>query len=948
MSSRTRKVAALLAALSVSCVLADVYMQAPRGSNDRNCERNANRNNGNRLFDSQNNAAGGYACPRAVGDESMQPESGEARMGQHTQNKRTYYYENSILPIEWTNQHGCGDNSIVQCEVVLQYACEDTLDPMVDNFWPWTQGKNINNPDTAGEKHFRFRSRVAAPRDGVPRDSNDAATDTIPDTLEAAIPSSVETRRFGMHESFDTYQLCQHTERNKGLYTADQRMRREDQRGTRQNPNGNRRGLECPEERDYYPWWQPSPWIDIAVMTNDALDTVCLAPGDACSPRCAFYVANSFNTAEKCYCDANHETGTVNDKLNNQEWTRRRWHNNKEACEAAGFSWYCVSLSDHLTGLHPPACVKTQYSRVNHLGNTMSAATAEGVTSLESTNVPASRRERVLRALPHSANPNRFIWQIPEIPTASSEWSEEIESDYLSCTLRIRYNISTGDFPKWPDAALAEDSPFLGKMVTSANNSRFEGDPRTPLFQDPYVYIGPGGQTDAANSANDAFVSLAVNTNQYGRTFQDRSYVFSIKKVPEGTGVQQYDASADSPMVLTGLLNTDLNNNGIIYNLGVRGKRGNIVQTFPSTEYSFIPEQVIGEKTDWIHFQWTGSDYNPRRGCNDGDGGPGDANLFTDNANNHNARSDRNNICLVLTEAHNQPREYAGYDPEAMATATYAERRNIAKQTILDHAFCKDASNSVTDDQCYDMIMRLCFLNQEDDLGSLFLRSNRRCLTQEQLNAINDRNLREQHPLNCAKLNAKPFPYFDGGLVPLKKGGIYPFFSSRNNNFSNRDQTGIICVNGDGVNCMTQFYVPALRTLQDKNDIAGATPTLFRSFCNDDQNNGIAANNNGAASCIGNTRSNDVLGSESFAVEQGDNDKSGDGNRRSCEEFTNLFKNPSVEEQIGLAVGLLFVGLFTSWVGYYAYNRYRAVNPEDSKYKGNKRWTKETRENQML
>jgi hypothetical protein len=30
---------------------ADVYMHNPRGSNDRNCERNVNRNNENRLFD---------------------------------------------------------------------------------------------------------------------------------------------------------------------------------------------------------------------------------------------------------------------------------------------------------------------------------------------------------------------------------------------------------------------------------------------------------------------------------------------------------------------------------------------------------------------------------------------------------------------------------------------------------------------------------------------------------------------------------------------------------------------------------------------------------------------------------------------------------------------------------------------------------------------------------
>ena len=54
-----------------------------------------------------------------------------------------------------------------------------------------------------------------------------------------------------------------------GLLTADQKLKGHLPIYTRQNPAGTRRGLEVPEERDYYPYWGPTPWRDIAIMVSD-------------------------------------------------------------------------------------------------------------------------------------------------------------------------------------------------------------------------------------------------------------------------------------------------------------------------------------------------------------------------------------------------------------------------------------------------------------------------------------------------------------------------------------------------------------------------------------------------------------------------------------------------------------------------------------------------------
>lgn len=53
------------------------------------------------------------------------------------------------------------------------------------------------------------------------------------------------------------------------MFTADQNLNGNTPKYTRQNANGNRRGYEVPEERDYYPYWGPNPWKDIAIMVSD-------------------------------------------------------------------------------------------------------------------------------------------------------------------------------------------------------------------------------------------------------------------------------------------------------------------------------------------------------------------------------------------------------------------------------------------------------------------------------------------------------------------------------------------------------------------------------------------------------------------------------------------------------------------------------------------------------
>jgi hypothetical protein len=189
---------------------------------------------------------------------------------------------------------------------------------------------------------------------------------------------------------------------------------------------------------------------------------------------------------------------------------------------------------------------------------------------------------------------------------------------------------------------------------------------------------------------------------------------------------------------------SDVSKNQRIINLNVRGKRGNIVQAYPAVEYDFVPNQLIINAGDFIHFQWTGCDTNPNNYAGEGTDG-----------------TDRSNIVQL--------------DPNQRQNYPFTKSQPFEQVTMFDEktAFLMGHLNQ------YDG--KIC--KTQDETGC--------CLTREQLTAKGGNT--NEDPQNCAKINDPKKAYFNGGLQELK-AGTYHYMSTRNNNFTNRSQKGQITV----------------------------------------------------------------------------------------------------------------------------------------------------------
>ncbi|CAF3463759.1 unnamed protein product [Rotaria sp. Silwood1] len=499
-------------------------------------------------------------------------------------NEKTRERQNENL----TNQHSCNDVN-ADCSILFQYTCGDTL------------------------------------RDGK-------STTTIPLSVEGENDST-----YRLTEDLTSYLNCRVRSRNKNLFTANQGLRGDSSIYTRQNPAGTRYGYECPEERDYYPYWQPTNWIDIAILTNR-------------QDLCSYYRQNSQNVQSRFACTFATKADLI--KANDLKIILP---NNKEACEAFnkpglnGIKPRWIEFPSH--NQPPPECYSPPYTRENHLGDVYGS------------DMPV------------------FNWTLPNISANK-------------CILRVRYNISTGDYDGWNINSSSNNGNlyimkdfFSDELTAEIRGYRYQTNPEIKLFDDI-----------------DLTLQLAVNTAQYGRVFQDRSFTFEIRQRP--TEFQ------DKP----------------IYNLNVRGRRGNIVQVYPAVEYDFVPNRLEIPSNSYVHIQWIGSNTTP-----DGDG-------------QGNQQIDRNNLLLLTNR---------------MINSDWNQFEYLNSTGLL-------------------IANMPALLNQTNFLNL----------------PLNDRRQLAASGQNTDPLLYNASAYFDLGarLISAESAGVYHYVSTRNNDFSNRDQKGRIIV----------------------------------------------------------------------------------------------------------------------------------------------------------
>ena len=777
-----------------------LYLHVPRGSNNRLNEATAQAQNWRRLFWSNNNRRGGYNVGEtpttAYENQSEQHQmsffmSGDDDINQNRQGA-------SYLDIEWSQLHGCGfdqdGEKIHNCNMKIQYMCQDDEDsngnPLdVDNL---NDAKTVRNGNDIESVNYKFEpGQYPDPKGDCYRDNSNRDLPELRIKMEAArnrlvinnstdppikesglencqrrcaengyiyvglqfgsecwcsnsynkygkIPAETECN---MPCNRDNKHMCggpwannvhltglsQPSNNGLGETYDEKNVRREAstvpsagihesweyyERCPSHFPNGGdqnhdpRSGFECWTERQSFVDRQSTPWTDIAYMVDDI---------NMCEEYVNYYMAPKFECVELWPGD---QSGNGNVKRKH-----RSSFDNQFDCEANAHQWLPFYKYKSII----PAMFVSSQASCEFRGYTWGRPMnwddlANDILSdeacLELPTIPACESVKNTRANLFSADDDTYFdGDVNYKHTSAGElprfkWRLPSEASSLDknqrCVLRIRQFISTDlNDQKEP-------------KITYANRE-------IEINGDPLYLAVPQWRTDQNNVV----------------VFEDRSHVFKLKP---RTG-------------------TDISQDQTLHNIIVRGKRGNIVQTFPALEYDFSPAFLSIDNNDALHIQWTGS--NTHDNDQGGDGQAGDD-------GEGRGGTDRNNFMQMLSYKHNFPMPYE-------ASTFFKNMKRVLWSPLTGGASLGNNTDTIN----YNAELAYAsggyyWCKDASDCGDL---------SYESKSAIDDNEIDERYN-NVS-------PSFEGIVfVPGDDQEIY-YMCLRNNNFSNRSQKGRLTV-GNG------------------------------------------------------------------------------------------------------------------------------------------------------
>jgi len=360
-----------------------------------------------------------------------------------------------------------------------------------------------------------------------------------------------------------------------------------------------------------------------------------------------------------------------------------QYYNQQVFCENNNFIWNCTGNAWNWPA---PQCLLSP----NQVDNRLASIDNLG----DNTNTGGSHGEALAF----------YNWVVPQLSSGLFP-----NSNGARCNIRMRYNISNGD--------------VLFNFDQTNNNA---------IHTNQIITFGVGNYSLPGNMTMP--LRHAINTAQYGRTFQDRTYIFQL--VPRSQA-----------NTLDGVTDTTFPTSNII-NLNVRGKRGNIAQVRNCYEYDFVPKMLNAAVGDFIHFQYCQSDYNDNGNAGEGYQGTDRSNMVPI------GNSNLNRLIPMNQSANGAPLLNTAYGGQIFSQNDWTNLAFLGQ----NNTYCDTTYNMLSNNN-----------NAEDVTACQFLNGLRNMTT------------------------GLPTSYFSYVAKVISEGNLQ-YICSRNNNFTNRSQKGTILV----------------------------------------------------------------------------------------------------------------------------------------------------------